>query len=99
MLRPGVGPARGGGGPRWGGPRWGAPPGSVGGVLRSLRWSSLAVVVGASALALVCLVFALRGRVWAVVVGLVCVATAVREVRALRRLDGRRARPARDGRP
>lgn len=77
------------------------PPrtGSVGGVLRSVRWSSLAVVVGAGVLALVCLGFALRGRMWAVVVGLVCVATAVREVRALRRVDGRRARPARDTRP
>jgi hypothetical protein len=68
-------------------------------VLRSVRWSSLAVVVGASVLAVVCLVFALRGRAWAVLVGLVCVATAVREVRALRRMDGRRARPARGGRP
>lgn len=77
------------------------PPrtGSVGGVLRSVRWSSLAVVVGASVLAVVCLVFALRGRAWAVVVGLVCVATAVREVRALRRMDRRRARPARGRRP
>jgi hypothetical protein len=68
-------------------------------VLRSVRWSSLAVVVGASVLAVVCLVFALRGRAWAVLVGVVCVATAVREVRALRRMDGRRARPARDRRP
>jgi uncharacterized membrane protein YedE/YeeE len=76
----------------------GAASGSVGGVLRSIRWSSLAVVVGASVLAVVCLVFALRGRAWAVVVGVVCLATAVRELRALRRMDrrpDRRARPAR----
>jgi hypothetical protein len=78
------------------------PAGSVGGVLRSVRWSSLVVVVGAGVLALVCLVFALRGRTWAWLVGLVCLATAVREVRALRRTDTRRARPgrpARDRRP
>jgi hypothetical protein len=63
-------------------------------VLRSVRWSSLAVVVGAGVLALVCVVFALRGRTWALLVGVVCAATAVRELRALRRMD-RRARPAR----
>ncbi|WP_454050150.1 hypothetical protein [Cellulomonas sp. Marseille-Q8402] len=63
-------------------------------MLRGIRWSSLAVVLGASALALVCLVLALRGRPWALLVGVVCAATAVREVRALRRLD-RRGRPAR----
>ncbi|RMI05043.1 hypothetical protein EBM89_16780 [Cellulomonas triticagri] len=63
--------------------------------MRGIRWSSLAVVVGATALALVCVAFALRGRTWAWLVGLVCAATAVREVRALRRLgDPRRARPA-----
>lgn len=55
-------------------------------------------MLGASALTLVCLVLALRGRPWAVLVGLVCAATAVREVRALRRLD-RRARPAAGRRP
>jgi hypothetical protein len=63
-------------------------------VLRSVRWSSLAVVVGALALTLVCVVMAVRGRPWALVVGLVCAATAVREVRALRRLD-RTRRPDR----
>jgi 4-hydroxybenzoate polyprenyltransferase len=63
-------------------------------VLRGVRWSSLAVVLGAGALTLVCLVLALRGRPWAWVVALVCAATAVREVRALQRLD-RRARAAR----
>jgi 4-hydroxybenzoate polyprenyltransferase len=63
-------------------------------VLRGIRWSSLAVVLGAGALTLVCLVLALRGRPWAWLVGLVCAATAVREVRALQRHD-RRARPAR----
>jgi hypothetical protein len=71
-------------------------------VLRGVRWSSLAVVLGAGALALVCLVLALRGRPWAWVVGAVCAATALREVRALRRLDARtgdrRARPARSPR-
>jgi hypothetical protein len=66
-------------------------------VLRSVRWSSLAVVVGALALTLVCVVMAVRGRPWALVVGLVCAATAVREVRALRRLD--RARRDRARRP
>lgn len=50
-------------------------------------------MLAATALALVCLVLALRGRPWAWVVGLVCAATAVREVRALQRLD-RRARAA-----
>lgn len=67
-------------------------------MLRSVRWSSLAVVVGAGVLALVCVVFALRGRTWALLVGVVCAATAVRELRALRRMDrrpDRRARPAR----
>lgn len=51
-------------------------------------------MLAAGALTLVCLVLALRGRPWAWVVGLVCAATAVREVRALQRLD-RRARAAR----
>ncbi len=58
-------------------------------------------MLGAGALTLVCLVLALRGRPWAWVVGLVCAATAVRELRALRRLDGRDRRtggPARDRR-
>jgi len=64
-------------------------------VLRSVRWSSLAVVVGALALAVVCGVVALRGRPWALVVGVVCAATAVREVRALRRLDRARGRAVR----
>ncbi|MCG7285188.1 hypothetical protein MHY85_04260 [Cellulomonas sp. ACRRI] len=67
-------------------------------MLRGVRWSSLAVVLGAGALALVCLVLALRGRPWAWLVGFVCAAIAVREVRALQRLD-RRARTARPPRP
>ena len=57
------------------------------------------MVVGAGALLVVCLVLALRGRTWALLVAGVCAATAVREVRALRRLDraaGRR-RPDRRG--
>ncbi len=49
------------------------------------------MVVGAVALAVVCLVLALRGRTWALLVGAVCAATAVRELRALRRLDRARA--------
>lgn len=62
------------------------------------------MVAGALALTVVCLVLAARGAVWALVVALVCAATAVREVRALRRLDrdaGRTARPgtARRARP
>lgn len=64
-------------------------------VLRDIRWSSLAVVLGGSALALVCVVAALRGRTWALVPGLVCAATALREVRALRRLDRARGRDLR----
>lgn len=72
------------------------PPGYRRDVLRSIRWSSLAVVVGALALTVVCVGFALRGRTWALVVGVLCAATAVREVRALRRMDhARRGRPAR----
>ncbi len=55
-------------------------------------------MLGAGALALACLVLALRGRPWAWLVGFVCAATAVREVRALQRLD-RRARTARPPRP
>jgi hypothetical protein len=66
-------------------------------VLRNIRWSSLGVVLGGAALALVCLGAALRGHPWAWLVGVVCAATAVREVRALRRLDGR-VRGARAGR-
>jgi hypothetical protein len=63
-------------------------------VLRGVRWSSLAVVLAASVLALLCLVLALRGRPWAWLVGFVCAATAVREVRALQRLDRRAGGPA-----
>lgn len=44
-------------------------------------------VVQGEHLTVVCLVAALRGRTWAVVPGLVCAATALREVRALRRID------------
>lgn len=63
-----------------------------------MRWSSLLVVLGAGSLALLCVVVALRGRPWAWVVAAVCAATAVREVRALRRLDSR-TRPARSPAP
>lgn len=66
-------------------------------MLRNLRWSSLAVVLGAVALTVVCLAFALRGRPWALLVAVVCAGTAVREVRALRRLDAEAAHRA--GRP
>ncbi|MCC2336029.1 hypothetical protein [Cellulomonas wangsupingiae] len=56
---------------------------------QSVRWSSLLLVVGCGALALVCLVAALRGRPLALVPGLVAAAVALREVRVLRR--GRRS--------
>ena len=59
-------------------------PGSVG-RMRSVRWASLATVVGCVLLALVCLVAVLRGRAWAWAPGLVSAAIAFREVRALRR--------------
>lgn len=52
-----------------------------------IRWSSLAVVVGAGLLALLCLGAALRGRTWAWLGALICAAVVVRELRALRRLD------------
>lgn len=67
-------------------------------MLRNIRWSSLGVVLGGSVLALVCLGAALRGHSWAWLMGVVCAATAVREVRALRRLDGRSRRVGREGR-
>ncbi|GIG26717.1 hypothetical protein [Cellulomonas denverensis] len=54
-----------------------------------IRWSSLAVVVGAGLLTLLCLGAVLRGRAWAWVPALICAAVAVRELRALRRLDRR----------
>ncbi|MEV7974014.1 hypothetical protein [Cellulomonas sp. NPDC089187] len=54
-----------------------------------IRWSSLAVVIGAGLLALVCVTAGLRGRVWAWLPALICAAVAVREWRALRRLDRR----------
>lgn len=66
-------------------------------MLRNIRWSGLAVVVGALVLTVVCLVAALRGRIWAVVPGLVCAATALREVRALRRIDRAAGRGAARG--
>ena len=56
-------------------------------MLSGVRWSSLAVVLGGGALALVCVGIALRGAPWAWLVAAVCAATAVREVRVLRRLD------------
>lgn len=51
------------------------------------------MVVGALALTLVCLVAALRGRSWAWLAGLLCLAVAVRELRALRRIESDRNRP------
>jgi hypothetical protein len=53
--------------------------------VRSVRWSSLLTVLGASAVALVFLVVALRGRVWAWVPFVIAVGVAVREVRYLQR--------------
>ncbi len=52
-----------------------------------IRWSSLAVVVGAGLLTLVCLGAALRGRSLAWLGALICAAVLIRELRALRRLD------------
>ncbi|WP_169166673.1 hypothetical protein [Cellulomonas taurus] len=52
-----------------------------------IRWSSLAVVVGAGLLTLVCLGAALRGRSLAWLGAVICAAVLVRELRALRRLD------------
>lgn len=68
-------------------------------MLRNIRWSSLGVVLGGAVLALVCLGAALRGHPWAWLVGVVCAATAVREVRALRRLDARGRVAGRGARP
>jgi hypothetical protein len=56
--------------------------------MSSVRWASLATVVGCALLALGCLTAVVRGRTWAWVPGLVAAAIAVREVRVLRR--GRR---------
>jgi hypothetical protein len=52
-----------------------------------IRWSSLAVVVGAGLLTLACLGAALRGRSLAWLGAVICAAVLVRELRALRRLD------------
>jgi hypothetical protein len=51
----------------------------------SMRWASLATVVGCALVALVCLVAALRGRAWALVPAVLAAAIALRELRALRR--------------
>ena len=53
--------------------------------MRSVRWASLATVVGCFLLALACLVAVLRGRAWAWVPGLAAAAIAFREFRGLRR--------------
>ena len=53
--------------------------------MSSVRWASLATVVGCALLALVCLVAVLRGRAWAAVPGLVVTAIGFREVRVLQR--------------
>ncbi|WP_418275772.1 hypothetical protein ACNHYB_13040 [Isoptericola jiangsuensis] len=53
--------------------------------VRSVRWASVATVVGAGLLALVALVAALRGRPWAWLPFVLCAGVAVREVRYLQR--------------
>ena len=61
-------------------------------VRTGVRWASVATVFGGIAVALVCLVLVLRGRVWAWFPLLVAAAVALREVRYLQRA-------ARGGRP
>ncbi len=53
--------------------------------MRSVRWASVATVVGCTVVALVCVGAALRGRTWALVPGVVAAAIAFRELRALQR--------------
>lgn len=53
--------------------------------VRSIPWSSLATVAGATAVAVVCLLVALRGRPWAWLPFTLAAAVAVREVRVLQR--------------
>ncbi len=57
-----------------------------------VRWASVATVLGGIAVALVCLVLVLRGRVWAWVPLVLAAAVALREVRYLQRVarGGRR---------
>lgn len=57
--------------------------------VRSIRWSSIAMVAGAGAVAVLCLLVALRGRPWAWVPFVFAAAIVVREVRFLQR-DRRR---------
>ncbi|GAA1729323.1 hypothetical protein GCM10009809_26110 [Isoptericola hypogeus] len=50
-----------------------------------MQWSSVATVFGAAAVALVMLVVALRGRLWAWIPFVIAAGVAVREVRYLQR--------------
>jgi hypothetical protein len=59
--------------------------------VRSVRWASVATVVGAGLVALVALAAVLRGRVWAWVPFVLAAAIAVREVRHLQRARRRHA--------
>ncbi|MGW6128443.1 hypothetical protein ACWFNE_00310 [Cellulomonas sp. NPDC055163] len=51
----------------------------------SVRWASVATVVGCAVVALVCVAAAARGRTWALVPGLVAAAIGFRELRVLQR--------------
>ncbi|WP_277211016.1 hypothetical protein [Isoptericola croceus] len=53
--------------------------------VRSVSWSSVATVVGAAVVALLCLAVVLRGRPWAWFPFGIAVAIAVRELRVLQR--------------
>jgi 4-hydroxybenzoate polyprenyltransferase len=59
--------------------------------IRSVRWASVATVVGAGLVALVALAAVLRGRGWAWVPFVLAAAIAVREVRQLQRARRRHA--------
>jgi hypothetical protein len=54
--------------------------------VRSVRWASVATVVGAGLIAVVALVAALRGRPWAWLPFALAAGIAVREVRYLQRV-------------
>ncbi|AEG45445.1 hypothetical protein [Isoptericola variabilis] len=53
--------------------------------MRSVRWSSVGTVVGATVIALLMLVLVVRGRVWAWIPLAIAAGVAVREVRFLQR--------------
>ncbi|WP_407320387.1 hypothetical protein UQW22_08020 [Isoptericola halotolerans] len=53
--------------------------------VRSISWSSLAMVAGAAVVAVLCLLVALRGRPWAWLPFVFAAAIVVREVRFLQR--------------